>query len=617
MKVASACSCEIFSKQDFVSTRYITSLDSGVFWKIVQDNKGCNCHRTIFNSTVFWLPKTRKVLSFSRRKLSTPLQKTREIQTKFLGGLHPLFPGQTNAQKQEERTKTAYYIQLPNQWLPSPVLHPYRCIIDKLLRPEGPQRNSAPIISSPIFQPPTFRVSSGQPSSSNANSVDGQFGAESFRYPETVSGSVPKFGDREPKSLNMYLPLYRAALKGDWEQAKWFLNRHPGAECTKITKGCETALHIAAGARHTKFVEELVNKISANDLELKNKDGNTALCFAAASGITWIAEVMVNKNINLPRIRGSRGVTPLYMAALLGHRDMVWYLYSVTGDEYLKLEDFFALLVAAISSDLYDFALYILGRHPHLAIRYDRNRETALHVLARKPSAFASGSRLGIWERGIYPWIHVELPNKSKCGSNSSRSQASVNNYDGPPLTGLLWLAIKLRVPGIKAIYEKKLSHMQALELVKCLCKEVMSQVDSQIGDSFIISSKTLFIATEFGIVEFVAELISSYPEFIWMVDDENRSLFHIAVMYRRAKIYSLIYSIGAHKDLITSYKDRGDNNMLHLAGKLAPSYLLNVVSGPALQMHRELLWFKVKTYEPILYSSTNNNSIIVIFISS
>ncbi|KAA8549838.1 hypothetical protein F0562_001522 [Nyssa sinensis] len=240
-----------------------------------------------------------------------------------------------------------------------------------------------------------------------------------------------------------------------------------------------------------------------------------------------------------------------------------------------------------------DFALYILGRHPHLAIRYDRNRETPLHVLARKPSAFASGSRLGIWERGIYPWIHVELPNKSKCGSNSSRSQASVDNYDGPPLTGLLWLAIKLRVPGIKAVYEKKLSHMQALELVKCLCKEVMSQVESQIGDSFIISSKTLFIATEFGIVEFVAELISSYPEFIWMVDDENRSLFHIAVMHRRAKIFSLIYSIGAHKDLITSYKDRGDNNMLHLAGKLAPSYLLNVVSGPALQMQRELLWFK------------------------
>ncbi|KAA8549836.1 hypothetical protein F0562_001520 [Nyssa sinensis] len=169
---------------------------------------------------------------------------------------------------------------------------------------------------------------------------------------------------------------------------------------------------------------------------------------------------------------------------------MVWYLYCVTGDEYLKLEDLFGLLVAAISSDLYDFSLYILGRHPHLAIRYDQNRETALHVLARKPSAFASGIRLGIWEQGIYLcWfhtillnliihhficstrnpckchshesnlpiiianiflfllrgIHVELPNKSKCGSNNSRSQASVNNYDGPLLTGLLWLAVKLR----------------------------------------------------------------------------------------------------------------------------------------------------------------------------
>ncbi|KAA8534264.1 hypothetical protein F0562_031781 [Nyssa sinensis] len=382
-------------------------------------------------------------------------------------------------------------------------------------------------------------------------------------------------GDRGPMNLNMYLPLYRAALKGDWEQAKCFLTMHPGAKCTWITKERETALHIAAGARHTKFVEELVNMMSAEDLELQNKDDNTALCFAAASGITRIAEVMVNKNKDLPGIGGSLGVTPLYIAALLGHRDMVWYLNSVTDSKYLMLEDFFGLLVASITTDLF-------------AIRHGRNGETALHVLAQKPSAFASGCYLGIWERCIYPWIHVELPDQPKCPSNSS--------IDDPSLTGLLWLAIKLRVPGIKAVYEKKSSHIQALELVKCLWKEALSQDESQIGDSLTIPSKTLFIATRFGIVEFVATLVSSDPELIWMVDDENRSLFHIAVMHRREKIFSLIYEIGAHKDLITAYKDHNNNNMLHLAGKLAPSYLLNVVSGAALQMQRELLWFKVKT---------------------
>jgi len=33
---------------------------------------------------------------------------------------------------------------------------------------------------------------------------------------------------------------------------------------------------------------------------------------------------------------------------------------------------------------------------------------------------------------------------------------------------------------------------------------------------------------------------------------------------------------------------------MLHLAGQVAPPNRLNIVSGAALQMQRELLWFKV-----------------------
>lgn len=42
------------------------------------------------------------------------------------------------------------------------------------------------------------------------------------------------------------------------------------------------------------------------------------------------------------------------------------------------------------------------------------------------------------------------------------------------------------------------------------------------------------------------------------------------------------------------TYEDENDNNMLHLVGKLAHPSELNIISGAALQMQRELLWFKV-----------------------
>ena len=93
--------------------------------------------------------------------------------------------------------------------------------------------------------------------------------------------------------------------------------------------------------------------MNEEDLTLQNKDGNTAICFAAASGIVEIAMVMVEKNNNLPMIRGNKGMTPLYMAAMFGHRNMVSYLYSVTNFESLAREEQISLLLGTISADLY------------------------------------------------------------------------------------------------------------------------------------------------------------------------------------------------------------------------------------------------------------------------
>ncbi|KAL6973931.1 hypothetical protein U1Q18_028115 [Sarracenia purpurea var. burkii] len=126
------------------------------------------------------------------------------------------------------------------------------------------------------------------------------------------------------------------------------------------------------------------------DLALQNKVGNTALCFAAASGITKIAEMMANTNRKLSSIRGNKGALPLYMASLLGHRDIVWYLYAVTEEEVLTEEDRIGLLIAAITANLFDVTWDIIQKHPELATTHDENGDTALHVLARKPSAFLS-----------------------------------------------------------------------------------------------------------------------------------------------------------------------------------------------------------------------------------
>lgn len=158
-------------------------------------------------------------------------------------------------------------------------------------------------------------------------------------------------------------------------------------------------------------------------------------------------------------------------------------------------------------------------------------------------------------------------------------------------------------VPGFKSVYDKKLMHIQALELVQQLWDKILSLDDPKIGELIRTPSRLLFTAAELGIVEFITVLIRSYPDLIWKVNDQSQTIFHVAVAHRQEKIFNLIYEIGAHKDYIAAYKDENNNNMLHLAGKLAPSNRLKIDSGAAFQLQRELHWFKVSfTLHNVIY---------------
>ncbi|CAI9773347.1 unnamed protein product [Fraxinus pennsylvanica] len=132
----------------------------------------------------------------------------------------------------------------------------------------------------------------------------------------------------------------------------------------------------------------------------------------------------------------------------------------------------------------------------------------------------------------------------------------------------------------------------QASQLVKGLWEQIMTLSDSDII-KLIQETQVFHDAAKIGNVEFLTLLTHSYPDLIWKVDSNKYSVFHVAVINRQEKVFSLIYHIGAVKDLITLNIDNKGNNILHLAGKLTPPSRLNIVSGAALQMQRELLWFK------------------------
>ncbi|XP_022750959.1 ankyrin repeat-containing protein NPR4-like isoform X2 [Durio zibethinus] len=408
--------------------------------------------------------------------------------------------------------------------------------------------------------------------------------------------------DKDSKDASIRcLPLYKALDSGDLEATKKFLDQHPDAVSGSLSMEGDTPLHIAVIAGHIDIVEELVGRMSAQEIAVKQKLGSTALNFAAIGGVTEIAELLVKKNRDLLKITNARDQIPVVVAALYGHRDLVHYLYMETPIEELdptSPSHGALLLTACIIDEFYDIALDIVQRCPLLAIAEDTDKDTAFNILAERPSAFPSGTQLALWQRWIYKCIQLH-PQKAFLNASGdierphegTTHQRSLTNRALHQLSEIFWKVLKLSVPGFTSIYELKLTHLQAKELLTCICTEVSNLEDKLKFESLV--KRALFEAVKQGIVEFVTEIMKHYPEVVWFWDEKDRNIFFVATAERQEKIFSLIYKMGAKKNSLATYWDKDFNNMLHQAALLAPSSQLDRVSGAVLQMQRELQWFK------------------------
>ncbi|KAI9196778.1 hypothetical protein LWI28_026931 [Acer negundo] len=131
-----------------------------------------------------------------------------------------------------------------------------------------------------------------------------------------------------------------------------------------------------------------------------------------------------------------------------------------------------------------------------------------------------------------------------------------------------------------------------ALELVKCL-EGAIEEQGANIEELVRTPSNLLFYAAKSGNFEFLAELVRSYPDLVHLLDEQKRSIFHIAILHRHTDIFSLIYEIGFDKEVLATYRDNENNTMLHLAAKYLDPPPVSNLPGPALEMQQELLMFE------------------------
>ncbi|XP_073266961.1 uncharacterized protein [Populus alba] len=413
------------------------------------------------------------------------------------------------------------------------------------------------------------------------------------------------------------LTLYKHVHNGDWDAIETYLSRYPNAIKAKFKPYDGTALQVAAYAGNLKVVEELVKMMSLEELEIQDNQGNTALFSAATVGIIKIAECLVRRNELLVTFVNAQKQIPLVGACIGNHKDMALYLYSVTPSEFLCQGNghhgsYF--LQCAIGAQMFDIALDFLHRFPYLATTMDDvTKKNALIRLSEMPEIFPSASRLAFWQQWIYSCIpmqsiattdynvRINMPHQSLSESKNIILRVS-SKLRGFAVYLLAFL-------GIKKMYDLKKIHFYSYEILLWMCKHISTLDYEEYPKAGILGA--FHNAVENDMVEFITEVIKHCPHVMFSGDDNSWDLFMYSIANRQEKVYSHFYGLEAKRARFVSIVDASENTLLHLAAKLSPPSQLARISGAALQMQRELQWYKeVETIiHPIIADYRNGNN--------
>ncbi|KAK9183494.1 hypothetical protein WN944_026646 [Citrus x changshan-huyou] len=395
--------------------------------------------------------------------------------------------------------------------------------------------------------------------------------------------------------------LSKFAMRGQWDNIVQAYENNPMSREAKLTRSGDTALHIAAAAGQTNIVSELV-------------------------------EIMGENASNVLKIQNDRGDTALHLAAALGNEAMCHCMASKDRE-----------LISVRNND--SIAFQIMRAYADLVNSVNENGLTPLHILASKPNAFKSGSRLGLFDRIIYYCKYIDLAadeglancswsrnledkehHREKRGtymglsSNDDHGKSSRDSRpdkDGdtfsvpetPPVleNDQIFRSRNISLESEVAVHNKDGNARDETATAAVQELKFMKKKDQQSGRK----ATPILIAAKMGVTEMVEKILDTFPVAIHDLDSEKKNLVLLAVENRQTGIYKLLLDrkmLGESDLSIFQHVDIKGNSALHLAAKFG-EYGPWRIPGAALQMQWEIKWYKfVKESMPRYFFLGYNN---------
>ncbi|KAI5340571.1 hypothetical protein L3X38_019845 [Prunus dulcis] len=410
---------------------------------------------------------------------------------------------------------------------------------------------------------------------------------------ENESIHIDEFGLHQPFIVNV--------IRGDWDLVKEYLSRNPEAIRERGSISGATALHLAVSYENVNMAKALVELMTEEDLEIQDANGATAMVYASNKGITELAKCMIEKNkklISLPCPPDN--IIPLVRAYSIGHWELARYLYSVTPLEALLQDDGCGgaeIVSESFRAKKLDIALDLIRRCPNLAVAKNYSGLTPLQMCVTMRSGFLNGMHLKFWQQWIYDCIHVrpDLAVYDIRINVEKGEDGPINERDLIVRSGMGILRGLVPNPrelfGINHIYKMKWTHERTSEILHSMCEVIKDKSSKQLQGSVVEAA--FFEAIKQGHVEFVREIFRANPPAFGLTGENGKSMLQFAIECRQEKVYFFLYKFTGIAPRLLTRTDQFSNTLLHAAASLSPVAQLNQIQGAALQMQRELQWFK------------------------
>ncbi|PWA49111.1 ankyrin repeat-containing domain, PGG domain, Gag-polypeptide of LTR copia-type [Artemisia annua] len=403
--------------------------------------------------------------------------------------------------------------------------------------------------------------------------------------------------------------IYNSVLEGTTDSVINQLNRLGLTPWDRLANNGNTILHVAVGSskKNHELLKKLLEKTPEEKLlDIINSDGSSLLHVAAIGGNIEAVNILVRRNPELLLAKDKEGHTPLAISVSNMHTKTSHCLFKHM--KVKRVEDLFSgqsgeeIVVLAISCQDFSLAQMIIDHHDAIV----PNSEAVLTALAQNfPPELTS------WEtRTKQSYEAMDLGFSYELDRTFRPYDATFNRleeyFDGLCgrqllITCFIFIAglcsIKIVLCGFLKVLVRRFFdgtfqiHEDATNLLSNVCHKIFFKNNSRTYHKYYTTS--IFEATRRNASTFIRYIMRQFPNAIWSTNEDGHNFIQYSVINRSEKIYNLLYEMSEHKNIYKTIKDSSGNNLLHLAARLAPTNKLNLISGAALQIQRELQWFK------------------------